>query len=64
MALLTKKDWRDFTMNFTTCDENCVYQKDGYCILEEYNHINVVADCDCIYFVAINVAEIYDKEQK
>ena len=25
-------------MNIVTCGENCRYQKDGYCVLEELNH--------------------------
>lgn len=37
-------------MNFTTCEKDCDYQQEGYCVITEYNNITVISDCDCIYF--------------
>lgn len=36
-------------MNIVTCSENCRYQKDGYCTLEELDHA-ADSSVSCRYF--------------
>lgn len=37
-------------MNMIICGENCRYQKDGYCMLDDLTHANASASSECCYF--------------
>lgn len=39
-------------MSLITCDNDCVYQKEGYCILETPTVINNKSDCqNCVHYI-------------
>ncbi len=37
-------------MNIIMCSENCLHQKDGYCMLDDLTHACESASAPCKYF--------------
>ncbi len=37
-------------MNLINCANKCVHQKDGYCVLQEADHLGPSPSADCMYF--------------
>ncbi len=41
-------------MSLITCDDDCIYQKDGYCILESPTIITNNSSTGCVHYVKLN----------
>ncbi|MEG0899888.1 MAG: hypothetical protein RSD67_07885 [Oscillospiraceae bacterium] len=51
--------------NLIPCIKKCMYQKDGYCNLEEIMVINAInVDVDCLYFTPIKNKNTHLKTNK
>lgn len=41
-------------MSLITCDNDCVYQKEGYCVLETPTVITNKSGCqNCVYYIKV-----------
>lgn len=41
-------------MSLIICDDDCVYQKDGFCILETPTVINNNSNRTCVHYIKLN----------
>ncbi len=40
-------------MSLIVCDDDCVYQKDGFCVLETPSVINNHSNKTCVYYIKL-----------